>query len=630
MFFTFPSLPRILLPNFTMPKIRILSDNVANQIAAGEVVERPVSVIKELLENAIDAGATRISIEFRNGGRNFMSIEDNGVGMTRDEALMALERHATSKIRATEDLDTIQTFGFRGEALPSIASVSQFTLRTRTADSPLGTEIFVSGGKYVHCRDVGMAPGTKIEVASLFANVPARLKFLKSENTEAAHITRTIRLYAVAHPKIAFTLWENGREIFRSPANLDMIDRVAAIWGRQLADDLIPHAPAEAFGMKVSGLIGKPGVSRSSRQEMVTIVNGRPVDNRTMAYSLVESYHTLIPRGRYPLAFLFLEIDPHAIDVNVHPAKREIRFRDESRVRNFLINTVLGTLSPQATEAPEPSRPIPAMPFRTEPNPLPPPATEVRVPARDYSVGQGDRGNVLTMPARSGEVASRPLAAPSSAPKPSESPAPAKLPEKTSSVPAFRQWRFFGKLAGDNVAVFQAGEGLLLLNIRFARERIAFERVLERFRTAAPVSQQLLIPEPLEFDPIQADALNRNLPTLNAAGFEIEEFGRNFFRVNAVPDWLDAGTDVAACVRDLVARIARLPADFSRANVAHETLARLAGAHASSASENFDAEKIGILLRELFACSQPNVSPNGQKIFVEISHQEISRKFGLL
>lgn len=382
--------------------------------------------------------------------------------------------------------------------------------------------------------------------------------------------------------------------------------------------------------MKVSGLIGKPGVSRSSRQEMVTIVNGRPVDNRTMAYSLVESYHTLIPRGRYPLAFLFLEIDPHAIDVNVHPAKREIRFRDESRVRNFLINTVLGTLSPQETEAPEPARPIPATPFRTEPNPLPSPATEVRVPARDYSVGLGDRGNVLTMPARSGEVASRPLAAPPSAPKPPESPVPAKLPEKASAVPAFRQWRFFGKLAGDNVAVFQAGEGLLLLNIRFARERIAFERVLERFRTAAPVSQQLLIPEPLEFDPIQADALNRNLPTLNAAGFEIEEFGRNFFRVNAVPDWLDAGADVAACVRDLVARIARLPADFSRANVAHETLARLAGAHASSASENFDAEKIGILLRELFACSQPNVSPNGQKIFVEISHQEISRKFGLL
>lgn len=603
-----------------MPKIRILSDNVANQIAAGEVVERPVSVIKELLENAIDAGATRIGIEFRNGGRNFMSIEDNGIGMSRDEALMALERHATSKIRATEDLDSIQTFGFRGEALPSIASVSQFTLRTRTADSSLGTEIFVSGGKYVHCREVGMAPGTKIEIASLFSNVPARLKFLKSENTEAAHITRMIRLYAVAHPKIAFTLWEDGREIFRSPANLEIIDRVAAIWGRQLADDLMPLVPAEAFGMKVSGLIGKPGVSRSSRQEMVTIVNGRPVDNRTMAYSLVESYHTLIPRGRYPLAFLFLEIDPHAIDVNVHPAKREIRFRDESRVRNFLINTVLQSLSPQQDTAPEPPRPVPASTFKIEPQ-APVAKSQARVvPAYDYPQPKNNPPQLAT-------------GTPAAAPFPqAQRPEPfrPKTQETPATLPAFRQWRFLGKMAGENLAIFQTGDSLLLLNIRFARERVRFERVLERFRTSTPVSQALLIPEPLELEPIQADTLNRNLQTLSAAGFEIEEFGRHFFRINAVPDWLDTNTNVAEFVRDLVVRITRLPAEFSRANIAHETLARIAGAHASSVSENFDADKIAILLRELFECSQPNVSPNGQKIFVEISHQEISRKFGLL
>ena len=603
-----------------MPKIQILSDNVANQIAAGEVVERPVSVIKELLENAIDAGATRIGIEFRDGGRNFMSIEDNGCGMTRDEALMALERHATSKIRATEDLDSIRTFGFRGEALPSIASVSQFTLRTRAADAQLGTEIFVSGGKYVHCRDVGMAPGTKIEISSLFSNVPARLKFLKSENTEAAHITRTIRLYAVAHPKIAFTLWEDGREIFRSPANLEMLDRVAAIWGRQLADDLMPLAPAEAFGMKLSGLIGKPGVSRSSRQEMVTIVNGRPVDNRTMAYSLVESYHTLIPRGRYPLAFLFLEIDPHAIDVNVHPAKREIRFRDESRVRNFLINTVLETLSPTMNAEPEASRPVPVMPFGNESKPLSASAGKA-FSAREISVSSPGVSPKTTSEKPAPVSEPRLQAMPNTPPKALANPA---------AVPAFRQWRFLGKLAGDNIAIFQAGTGLLLLNIRFARERIWFERTLERFRTSSPVSQQLLIPEPIEFEPILADALARNLQTLNAAGFEIEEFGRNFFRVNAVPDWAENQPDIATFVRDLVARIARLPAEFSRANLAHETLARIAGVHASSASENFDDEKIGILLRELFACSQPNVSPNGQKIFVEISHQEIARKFGLL
>lgn len=617
-----------------MPKIRILSDNVANQIAAGEVVERPVSVIKELLENAIDAGATRINIEFRNGGRNFMSIEDNGIGMTRDEALMALERHATSKIRETEDLDTIQTFGFRGEALPSIASVSHFTLRTKTADDPLGTEILIQGGKYVHCRDVGMAPGTKIEISGLFSNVPARLKFLKSENTEAAHITRTIRLYAVAHPKIAFTLWENGREIFRSPANLEMLDRVAAIWGRQLADELMPLDPAEAFGMKLSGLIGKPGVSRSSRQEMVTIVNGRPVDNRTMAYSLVESYHTLIPRGRYPLAFLFLEIDPHAVDVNVHPAKREIRFRDESRVRNFLISTVLKTLSPTDEAAENTARPIPAENFRK------PASGEISNQTFPHTTVAP---SVKSSPAESKrEAAPMPKAVSASGENAVLSRQAASAHVPASSIPgatsgrssvektAFRHWRFLGKLTGENFAVFQAGEGLLLLNIRFARERIWFERTLRRFREESPVSQQLLIAEPLEFDPVLADALARNLKTLSAAGFEIEEFGRNFFRVLAVPDWLAANANVAAFVRDLAARIARLPAEFSRDNIAHETLARIAGMQAASASENFDGEKINLLLKELFDCTQPNVSPNGQRIFVEISRQEILRKFGLV
>ncbi|HIV04443.1 MAG TPA: DNA mismatch repair endonuclease MutL, partial [Candidatus Spyradosoma merdigallinarum] len=346
-----------------MPEIRILPDNVANQIAAGEVVERPMSVVKELLENAIDAGATRISIGFRNGGKSFMSVEDNGCGMTRDQALLALERHATSKIRAASDLDEIRSFGFRGEALPSIASVSSFLLRTRTRDAELGTEILVEGGKYRACRENGMPAGTRIEISRLFFNVPARLKFLKSENTEAAHITRCVRLYAVAHPEIAFTLWENDREIFRSPAGTDLRERVGAIWGRQLADDLCPLDAAESAGMRISGLIGKPGVSRASRAEMVTVVNGRPVDNRTMAYSLVESFHTLIPRGRYPLAFLFLEIDPHAVDVNVHPAKREVRFRNESAVRNLIISAVLKTLGGNGEEdaAPPSPAPIPAI-----------------------------------------------------------------------------------------------------------------------------------------------------------------------------------------------------------------------------------------------------------------------------
>lgn len=617
-----------------MPKIRILSDNVANQIAAGEVVERPMSVVKELLENAIDAGATRVHVEFRNGGRSFISIEDNGCGMTRDEALTALERHATSKIRETEDLDTIRTFGFRGEALPSIASVSRFTLRTKTEGDALGTEIFVNGGRYVHCRDVGMAAGTKIEVTGLFSNVPARLKFLKSENTEAAHITRAIRLYAVAHPKIAFTLWEDGREIFRSPANLEMLDRVAAIWGRQLADDLMPLEPAEGFGMRLTGLLGKPGVSRSSRQEMVTVVNGRPVDNRTMAYSLVESYHTLIPRGRYPLAFLFLEIDPHAVDVNVHPAKREIRFRDESRVRNFLITTVLKTIAPETFAVPA-GAPVPAPGLRAEvPRDAFPRAAAPAVPAR-AELSETRRAPAFPQGAEpDSEPPERRADAPEASaeipppPAPRPVPAEARAPAR-AAVPAFDRWRFFGKLAGEPLALFQADDGLLLLHLRFARERVWFERVLARFREETPVSQPLLIPEPMEFEPLLADALARHLRTLAAAGFDVEIFGRDFFRLNAVPDWLPKDADARAFVRDLAARVARLPADFSRSDVAAETLARIAATQAAAtASENFDEAKIRLLLRELFACAQPNVSPDGRKIFIEIPKREILRRFG--
>ena len=615
-----------------MPEIRILPDNVANQIAAGEVVERPMSVVKELLENAIDAGATRISIGFRNGGKSFMSVEDNGCGMTRDQALLALERHATSKIRAASDLDEIRSFGFRGEALPSIASVSSFLLRTRPRDAELGTEILVEGGKYRACRENGMPAGTRIEISRLFFNVPARLKFLKSENTEAAHITRCVRLYAVAHPEIAFTLWENDREIFRSPAGTDLRERVGAIWGRQLADDLCPLDAAENAGMRVSGLIGKPGVSRASRAEMVTVVNGRPVDNRTMAYSLVESFHTLIPRGRYPLAFLFLEIDPHAVDVNVHPAKREVRFRNESAVRNLIISAVLKTLGGNGEED-APPRASALIPAISPPFPRAPQAGTGNAPRR---VSSPSAEKTASVPSRAASAAGSPRAPAESVPPPhAEAGTPPATP---SDVPAGedsrgsaagvtrRGWNYIGKLGFDGLLLFRVGANLLVFNPRIALQRIWYERTLARFRKAERRSQALLIPEPMEFEPVLADVLLKNMATLEAAGFAVEEFGRNFFRVTEVPDWLSLSADVRMFVRDLVDRIARLPAEFSRGNVAHDAIARIAAAQAARDREAFSDEEIPALLDELFATAQPNVGPNGQKVFFEISRAEIARR----
>ena len=292
-----------------MSSIRILSDKVANQIAAGEVIERPVAVVKELIENSIDAGATRIEIEFRNGGKSYIRVEDNGKGMSANEALLSLERHATSKIREAIDLNEVQSFGFRGEALPSIASVSKFSLRTRTKDSPLGTEILINAGKLIEKKDCGMPVGTVIEVAHLFNSVPARRKFLKTDPTETAHITYNCRLFAVAHPAIAFRVLENGRTLFQSPTCTDLKNRVAEIWGRSLANDLIPvekHDPET--GLKLTGLTAKPGIGRSTRRELVTLVNRRPVDSRTLSFAVLDAYQGRIQKGRFPPAFLFLDI----------------------------------------------------------------------------------------------------------------------------------------------------------------------------------------------------------------------------------------------------------------------------------------------------------------------------------
>ena len=323
-----------------MPEIRILSDQVANQIAAGEVVERPVAVLKELVENSLDAGAQKVEVEFRNGGKSYLRVEDDGMGMNPDQALLALERHATSKIRKASDLNKVGTFGFRGEALPSIASVSRFVLRTRPISSNEGTEIFINGGKMIHCKDCGMPPGTRVEVSHLFNSVPGRRKFLKTEVTEATHLIHMAKLYALAHPSVTFTLIEGGRTVFRSPACDSPADRVREIFGRGLAESLTPM-DAQENDLRLSGLLGKPGQSRSTRKEMIFFVNRRPVDSRTLSYAVIEAFHTFVPKGRFPPAILFLEIDPAVVDVNVHPSKREIRFRDDPKVRSFILNSVL-------------------------------------------------------------------------------------------------------------------------------------------------------------------------------------------------------------------------------------------------------------------------------------------------
>ncbi len=611
-----------------MSEIRILPDRVANQIAAGEVVERPAAVVKELLENSLDAGATRVTVEFRHGGKSFIAIEDNGCGMTPDQALLALERHATSKIRETADLDVIGTFGFRGEAVPSVASVSRFTLRTRKADAVAGCEILVNAGKLVHQRDIGMAPGTRIEVQNLFHPVPARLKFLKSDNTESAHITRLVRLYAVAHPEIGFTLWEDGREIFRSPPAGGLMERVRGIWGRQTAGELFEMPEARAEGMRLRGLLGQPGVGRATRQEMVTVINGRPVDSRVMAYALTESYHTFIPKGRFPLAFLFLDMDPSLVDVNVHPAKREVRFRDEPSVRRLIIEAVLSALQPGTPV--EVSGPPPVSESDDD-VPAPKASTQAEAPAAPnrFSSENSAPGCVATGPATA--VVAAACVRPSPAPVLASTVMPAwgapVSPARAPDAPVKLDWRLAGRLP-DSLVLFETSAGLVVLNLRAAHERIVYERVLRRFESRETASQQLLLPPALEFEPLAGAALRERLKLFESAGFGLEEFGRNFFRLTAVPDWLNEA-EAERFVRDLVAALARRDGEWRTDTLAHEALARLAGGRAVRADDRLGDAEVMALVRDLFACRQPAVCPRGRKVFFELSNAEIARRFGV-
>ena len=600
-----------------MAKVRILSDRVANQIAAGEVIERPAAVVKELLENALDAGATRVEVEFRHGGRSLMRIEDNGHGMSRDDALLALERHATSKIVEAADLDRLASYGFRGEALPSIASVSRFELQTREQGSDAGTEILVNGGKFVHVRDCGRPVGTRIEVTHLFNSVPARRKFLKTDQTEAAHIVQCVRLYALACPRTSFTLIEDGRTVFRSPECATLAERIAEIFGRQTADSLVP-IDAAGEGMGLHGLIGRPGVGRSTRHEMIVFVNQRPVDSRTLNYALIESYHESLPKGRYPLAFVFFECDPASVDVNVHPAKREVRFRSEPQVRGFVIRAVLSRLRELGTPAGGAVQSAPAGgAVRVAPS-------DVRSPGVSLNPSQPVKAGT-TNPATPPDIRATSLAPRlpvSLSPLIPPTPAPVEIRKPDIVIPP---WRFLA-LAHGSYALFETAAGLVLLDRRAAHERVWFERLREQFRSGLVPSQRLLLPVPLELDPVSSALLLDRLTFLHTHGFEIGEFGRNFFRVEAVPAWMEPA-DAEPFLRDLLGafRDGRLPDKDT--DLAREALARLAVAKAVRLPERAGEAELQSLVAQLLATRTPLSSPAGRPTYIELNHSELARRF---
>ncbi|MGF1449806.1 MAG: DNA mismatch repair endonuclease MutL [Opitutales bacterium] len=637
----------------TAGRIQILPDTVANQIAAGEVVERPAAVVKELVENSLDAGATQVRVRFAGAGKQLIEVEDDGCGMNPDEALLALERHATSKLRVASDLNEVRTLGFRGEALPSIASVSRFTLKTRARDWPEGSEVRVNAGKLLEQRACGMAVGTRITVAHLFQAVPARRKFLRTDATETAHIVQLLRLYAVAHPRVAFTLEEGSRVVFRSPACPRLADRVAEIWGRALAEELValdapPEGDAPQPPYRLEGLVGRPGRGRSTRQELITIVNGRPVDCRALNYAVIEAYEGLIPKGRYPAGFLFLACPPEGVDVNVHPAKREVRFREEGRIRAFVRSVLQECLESILELGARPPSAIGGASMSTQPAP---PSSVEAAPVRRVSEGlEAERGSrtaaegvaVFDAPKRALADRSGPAYPKARGPRwqgpPVRASGVARGADEDLAGEAAplaeagaRDWRWLGLLEVlPGCGLFETADGLVVLNAGAARRRIAYERVLQTRAQEAVPRQALLLPVPLEFSPTEAAAVDGFQSFLAGAGFELEAFGRNFYRLRAVPGWLEAEA-AEAVVRDLVGalREGRISdADTQRGQAAAwEALARVAVQRMSGETPR-TAAAFGELRTALFRCGQPLVDPTGKPTLFELNRRELARRLG--
>jgi DNA mismatch repair protein MutL len=607
-------------------KIRILPDIVASQIAAGEVVERPVAVVKELVENSLDAGSHRIDVSFDDGGRKFIRVDDNGSGMCPDDALLSLERHATSKLRDASDLSQIHSFGFRGEALPSIASVSRFTMKTRAEGWTEGTEIFVDNGRIVSTKAVGMPRGTRIEVNQLFESVPARRKFLKSDRTESAHIILCCRLLALAHPEVSFSLAENGRLVFRSPACKSLEERVTEVFGRQWMEDLSPVC-ADLEGLHFHGLLSRPGKGRTSRAELFWFANLRPVENRTLSGSVIDACKGFIAKGSFPAGILFIDVDPAAIDVNVHPAKREIRLRDEARVRAFVTDAVLANMEKLARE--NAAKII--GPGRSAVSETPRPAIVPRI-VRPAAL-QSD-AKVAGLPAKAPAASSgfAPLqrkVIPTAASRNSESqsggtPVSREIHAAPSdNLPA--RWRYIGFSHGSFI-LFETPDGILVVNRVTALIRILYEDYMKSLSAGRIVTQALLFPRLFSLRPSAAEALENNIEFFQACGFGVENFGADSFRVTCLPVWFrDEGCEefIRSAAEKILENGIRPDRDE---NLARDTFARLAAIHAARVETPPDEEAALDLARRLFACRNPLADPKGNPTFVELSKNKLTGK----
>ena len=594
-----------------MSRIHLLSEEVASQVAAGEVIERPASVVKELVENSIDAGSKKIEVMVRRGGISLIRVTDDGFGLDRDDALLCLERQATSNIRSGHDLAAICTLGFRGEALPSIASVSRFRLSTRERGALAGTEILVNAGRIEQVRDGGDAPGTQIEVRSLFYNLPARRKFLRTENTEASHVEHQVHLQAIGHPGVGFVMVNDEKLVYQLPPAARLVDRIRDLCGADMARELLEIPREEIGGMTISGFIGKPGVSRSSRAQQIIFVNGRAVENSTLNFGLREGYHTALMKGQHPVTFLFIEMDPAAVDVNVHPAKREVRFRNPSEVRETIVEVVRRAIESGRGDWAKtfaPSQPLLASQAAPLPQTLPLiPAGEQVTLRRDWAE--------LPKIGPIGPIG--PMAAAAPEPPPAPEPAPAEEP------PQFKILGVLGKL----YVLMENASGLVLVDQHAAHERILFEELRRRIEEHGVPTQRLLMPINIQVGPRDGDWLVQNLPALHKMGIGIEPFGVGTFKIDALPQFVRT-EDPLQLIHNIIDELKQASATSSKVRLGEDIIATTVCRHAVKANDYLREPELVKLVKDLLACELPYCCPHGRPTMIQINYLELEKKFG--
>ena len=641
-----------------MGRIRILTDQVANQIAAGEVVDRPASVVKELLENALDAGATRIRVEVEAGGRKLIRMIDNGVGMVRDDALVAFERHATSKIRSSDDLLSIATLGFRGEALPSIASIARVELDTRAAGEETGTRVEIVGGKIYRVEDAGLPAGTTIAVRDLFFNTPARRKFLKAEATELSHVTALVTHYALAHPEKHFELHSATHALLIAPPVQKPAERIYQIFGRDTLDQLIPMAAERPFDraglpepppwkqdedyrapdpgfLRMSGFVSKPELQKLNRNSIYVFVNQRLIRDRLILHAVSEAYRNIIPPTSFPVVLMFLEMPPHEVDVNVHPAKTEVRFRQQSAVHDFVRDSIRNTLIK--------SRPAAGFLAALTANPH---ASPSLLPAVSPLPGAAESAGLDTDPAA--DTASFSLAEsvlpaegvklPFALPPRENGTPPARQPahdcevaefpedgEPISSLNSLASLKPLGQLR-ESFIVAMNDEGLWIIDQHVAHERVLFEKILREREVERVERQRLLMPMLVDLQPHQMVLFATISAELEHNGFEVEPFGPHTIAVKAAPVGLE-GKRLERMLMEVLEQAGNPVQSENMGTLRTRIAASIACHSAIKVNMPLDPQRIEWLLRELAQTEHPTSCPHGRPIALRYSWRDIQRAF---